>query len=74
MSSTERASQYIAASPHTSGSEASRDTMTGHPQDIASSGGNPKPSYSEGNRKQAAFSYSALNSPSDTKPAGMTFF
>lgn len=38
----------IPLSPTTSGSDDVFDVITGHPQDIASSGGKPKPSYNEG--------------------------
>ena len=37
-------SKATAASPTTSGSDPARETATGHPQAMASSGGSPKPS------------------------------
>ena len=43
-----------AASPTTSGSDEMREVTTGVPQAIASSGGRPKPSYSDGNAKTDA--------------------
>src|SRR4051812_14728756 len=73
MSSAEASSQYIAASPQASGIDVQPDAMTGQPQYIASSGGSPKPSYSDGKIRQPAFSYNAFNSPSDTKPAHTTW-
>lgn len=42
------ASQASAASPHASSRAGIRDTMVGHPSAIASTGGRPKPSYSDG--------------------------
>src|ERR1035441_421956 len=44
----------IAASPTTSGSELTLEHTTGVPQAMASSGGNPKPSYLDGKTKPAA--------------------
>lgn len=46
--------------------------MTGQPKAIASSGGSPNPSYSEGNTNTAAFSYSARSCSSETQPTNFT--
>ena len=43
-----------AASPTTSGSEETLDVRTGVPRAIASSGGKPNPSYTDGNAKASA--------------------
>ena len=40
-----------AASPHTSGSDAAVEAITGQPQRMASSGGMPNPSWKEGKTK-----------------------
>ena len=50
-----RGSTNKAASPVTSGREVAVDTITGTPHAIASSGGSPKPSNTEG--------YSVANAP-----------
>ena len=68
ISSGSYGSQKNAAPRKISGSEPARDTTTGHPNDSASSGGRPKPSYKDGNMKQEAFSYKALSSMSVTYP------
>ena len=44
----------MAASPTTSGSELTFEVTTGVPEAMASSGGSPKPSYSEGKTNAAA--------------------
>jgi hypothetical protein len=54
MSKTFSGFTIIAQSPTTSGSELTLVVTTGVPVAIASSGGNPKPSYKEGNTKAAA--------------------
>ena len=53
-SSVEVGSNSRAASPTTSGSEATFEHATGQPHAIASSGGWPKPSYRLGNTSAAA--------------------
>ena len=59
-------SKYAAASAQTSRTAGTADAITGQPQAMASSGGMPKPSYSDGKTKQVACWYSALSSASDT--------
>ena len=54
-----------APSPTTSGSEETLDTTTGVPLAMASSGGRPNPSYSEGKTNTSASLYSAARVVSD---------
>ena len=50
MERGEKSSKYAACGPPISGRLVSRDRNTGAPKYIASSGGNPNPSASEGNK------------------------
>ena len=54
IASSEYGSTSRAPSPTTSGSDEMREVTTGVPQAMASSGGRPKPSYSEGKANTAA--------------------
>src|ERR1700727_1850287 len=65
-------SQKNATPSKSSGREPARETTTGHPDDMASNGGRPKPSYRDGKTKQDAFSYKAFSSASVTYPNART--
>ena len=64
----------IAASSTTSGSELTLDVITGVPDAIASSGGNPKPSYSDGKTNAEAASKKLRSVSNGTKPRNRTEF
>src|SRR6185295_1387933 len=66
-----RGSMYNAASPHTSGTAPTRAVTTGQPRAMASSGANPKPSYSDEHTSADAPSSSAIFSASVTEPRNM---
>src|SRR5207244_1392771 len=75
IDSGDSGSNSLAASPTISGSDAASEQATGQPHAIASSGGWPNPSYSEGKTTAAARRYSDASSscgtrPSDSTPAG----
>src|SRR5215471_12511762 len=59
---------YSAASPHTSGRLAQVDETTGQPRAMASNGGNPNPSMSDGNARQRDVLSSIASSSSDSAP------
>ena len=73
ISSIFEGSKYKAASPQTSGKDATFDTTTGQPQAMASNGGIPNPSYNEGKIKHSALEYNSANTLSLTRPVNIIF-
>src|SRR5215470_5151407 len=69
---TSYGSTRTAASPATSGRDDTLDVTTGVPLAMASSGGSPKPSYSDGKTNTAASRYSAASVSSGRKPRNRT--
>src|SRR5215213_8758322 len=59
-------------SPTTSGTAVVDEATTGEPQAIASNGGQPNPSYTEGKQKTAALLYQRTSSSCDTNSRNRT--
>src|SRR5258708_3320194 len=70
--STSVGSTRSAASPRTSGKQEAFEATTGVPDAIASSGGKPKPSYSEGYTQTSADAMTRGISSTGTRPSQST--